>query len=90
MSKYKIKVKIIKQNKKAKKLKEQIRLLMRNTDDMSYELNSAHEDLKHAEEEIRYMSGFISWKNLDDEYAAFRRDAHEVTDENMPFPRLVI
>ena len=36
MSKYKIKVKIKKQNKKTRKLKEQIKLLMRNTDDMSY------------------------------------------------------
>ncbi|MBQ9610232.1 MAG: hypothetical protein IJV15_12410 [Lachnospiraceae bacterium] len=57
---------------------------------MSYELNSINEDLHHAEEEIRYMSGFISWKNLDDEYAAFKQDAHEEIDENMPFPRLVM
>ena len=42
------------------------------------------------DEELRYMKDFISWKNLDEDYAVFRQKAHEDTDTDMPFPRLIM
>lgn len=41
-------------------------------------------------EEIKYLSGFISYKNLDEEYGYFRENAHEEYEEDLPFPNLTL
>lgn len=90
MSKYKIKVKIKKQNKKVRKLKRQIDQLKAVSDEMPGELCSMIKDERIREEQLRYMEDFIHWKKLDAEYAVFREKAHESTEEEIPFPRLVM
>ena len=90
MSKYKINVKIKKQNKKVKKLKHQIDQLKGIYDEMSEELCNRIDQERIKDEKLRYMEDFIYWKKLDAEYAVFRQKAHESTEEDNPFPRLVM
>ena len=90
MSKYKIKVKIEKQHKKFKKLKKQINNLKITSEEMSDELCRMISEARIRDEELRYMKDFISWKNLDEDYAVFRQKAHEDTDTDMPFLRLIM
>ena len=40
--------------------------------------------------EIRYLFDFLAYKDLEEEYNYFRKNAHEVQDENLPFPRLTL
>ena len=47
-------------------------------------------DQEIAHEEIRYLSDFISYKKLDEEYRYFRENAHEEYEENLPFPTLTL
>ena len=48
------------------------------------------DDQKIDREEIRYLYDFLTFKNLEEEYQYFRKNAHEVQDENLPFPRLTL
>ena len=47
-------------------------------------------DHRRTEEDMRYMHDFIHYKNLDDEVAYFKENAHEDTDTEFPFPYLVL
>jgi hypothetical protein len=47
-------------------------------------------DQEIAHEEIRYLSDFISYKKLDEEYRYFRENAHEEYEEDLPFPILTL
>jgi len=44
------------------------------------------EQLSNMEIENHYMSDFISYKMLTDEYVFFRQHAHEEQPEDCPFP----
>ena len=35
--------------------------------------------------EINYLYAFIKWKNLSDEFAYFKENAHEKCDDDLPF-----
>lgn len=48
------------------------------------------EDEKIHSEELRYLYGFLNYKNLEEEYHDFRRNAVEVYEEDMPFPYLTL
>lgn len=48
------------------------------------------DDHKRSEEDLRYLSDFIHYKNLDDEFRYFKEHAHEDTDSELPFPSLVL
>ena len=41
-------------------------------------------------EEIKYLSAFISYKMLEDEYHYFCENAHEEYDEDLAFPTLTL
>lgn len=41
-------------------------------------------------EEIKYLSAFISYKKLEEEYHYFRENAQEVYEEDLPFPTLTL
>lgn len=41
-------------------------------------------------EEIKYLSAFISYKKLEEEYHYFRENAHEEYEEDLPFPTLTL
>lgn len=47
-------------------------------------------DQEIAHEEIRYLSDFISYKKLDEEYRYFRENAHEDYEDDLPFPILTL
>jgi hypothetical protein len=47
-------------------------------------------DQEIAHEEIRYLSDFISYKKLDEEYRYFRENAHEEYEDDLPFPILTL
>lgn len=47
-------------------------------------------DQEIAHEGIRYLSDFISYKKLDEEYRYFRENAHEEYEEDLPFPILTL
>lgn len=66
------------------------RCLYENYDEMSVFLRSELEGRERDIEEMRYLSDFIHYKNLDDEYYYFRKNAHEVLSEEYPFPTLVL
>ena len=47
-------------------------------------------DQETDHEEIKYLFGFISYKNLEEEYNYFRENAHEEFEEDLPFPTLTL
>ena len=40
--------------------------------------------------EINYLYSFISWKNLSDEFAYFKENAYEESDDELPFSTLTL
>lgn len=48
------------------------------------------DDHKRSEEDLRYLSNFIHYKNPDDEFRYFKEHAHEDKDSELPFPSLVL
>lgn len=48
------------------------------------------EDSKWCSEELRYLSDFIHWKRLDEEYRQFRKEAVVEDNPDVPFPRLIM
>lgn len=48
------------------------------------------DDHKRSEEDLRYLSDFIHYKKLDDEFQYFKEHAHEDKDSELPFPYLVL
>ena len=72
-----------------KQMKQYQHLLERyeEINDYVLELIDEHERTK---KERRYMSDFIHYKNLDEEFSYFKEHAHEDTDTELPFPYLVL
>ena len=59
-------------------------------DEMSGFICSLLKDQEFDHTEIKYLSGFISYKNLEEEYQYFRENAHEEYDKDLPFPTLTL
>lgn len=53
-------------------------------------LSHSLEETRYLERENRYLSEYISWKGLDEEFTLFRRCAHEEQSPDEPLPRLVM
>lgn len=68
---------------KAQKLNDQI-------DYMRDLITNLLRDQEVDHEEIKYLSAFISYKNLEEEYHYFCENAHEEYDEDLPFPTLTL
>ena len=64
--------------------------LSERIDEISDAYFSEREDNKMWSEELRYLSNFIRWKGLDEEYGVFRKKAVEELDPDLPFPYLVM
>lgn len=73
-------------NDKAVKVQDQYKQL----DEMRAFISNLLEDQEIDQTEIRYLSGFISYKKLDEEYRFFRENAHEEYEEDLPFPYLTL
>ena len=48
------------------------------------------EDCKQYEVDLRYLTEFIRYKKLNEEYQYFRENAHEEYEEDMPFSYLTL
>lgn len=58
--------------------------------EMSDFISGLVEDCKQNEEDLRYLSEFIRYKKLTDEFQYFRENAHEEFEEDMPFSYLTL
>lgn len=76
--------------KRKRKIKKLYKNLQKVCFEMSDYISELSEDQKHNDAEWKYLSDFIHYKKLDEEYIYFRENAHEEVDENMPFSRLTL
>lgn len=70
--------------------KKQYRSLQDRYDEMHEYLLELIKDHNRTLAELRYLSEFINYKNLEDEFQYFQRNAHEEYDEDLPFSRLTL
>jgi len=70
--------------------KKKIKKLKKLVNEMNYMINDFQIEIKYLEQDNKYMSGFISYNNLNEAYEYFRVNAHEERDENVPFTRLTL
>lgn len=82
--------KIEKAKKKLKKMEEKYQLLQERYKVMDDYLQELIDTDKYKQVEMNYLCGFIEYKKLDDEYAYFKKHAHEEADPELPFPVLVL
>lgn len=59
-------------------------------EEISDELCYARESNRKYSEERRYLTDFIHWKGLDEEFQKFRKEAVEEIDPDNPFPYLIM
>ena len=64
--------------------------LYENYEELSGFLTNTLDGQYRDMEEMRYLCEFIRYKGLDDEYNYFRENAHDVCEEDMPFPILTL
>ena len=79
-----------KKNKVIKKQAKQYQLLQERYEEMNDYLLELIDEHERTKKERRYMSDFIHYKNLDEEFSYFKEHAHEDTDTELPFPYLVL
>ena len=70
--------------------KDKYRSLKECYDEMHEYLLELIEDHNRTLAELRYMSEFTTYKNLDDEFQYFQKYAHEIHDDDLPFSRLML
>ena len=78
-------------NKKA--IKEQKKLYQRLQNlygEMSDFLSDVLDEQRRDSEELRYLTDFIHYQELEEEYLYFRRNAHEEENSDLPFPHLTL
>ena len=54
------------------------------------EASSALFDYYEIERENHFLNEFINYKNLQNEFAYFKENAHEADDPDNPFPPLIL
>ena len=59
-------------------------------DDLSYEFRNLRDDKIRIEEENYYLTEYISFKGLWNEYEYFKKYAHVADDPDNPFPPLIL
>ena len=64
--------------------------LLENCTDMSEHIQDLQDDLAQSHDELRYLQAFICYKKLEAEYLDFREHAHEVYEEDLPFPIITL
>ena len=48
------------------------------------------EEHRRYEVNLKYLSDFVHYKQLDEEYLYFREHAHEDENSELPFPYLIL
>ena len=71
-------------NKKKKKRREE-----RNNILNEHMLDITDENKQYLKD-LRYLEAFIDWKNLNEEFLYFKKNAYEKYDEDLPFSRLTL
>ena len=79
-----------KNSKVIKKQMKQYQHLLERYEEMNDYLLALIDEHERTKKERRYMSDFIHYKNLDEEFSYFKEHAHEDTDTELPFPYLVL
>ena len=79
-----------KNNKVIKKQTKRYQHLLERYEEMNDYLLELIDEHERTKKERRYMSDFIHYKNLDEEFSYFKEHAHEDTDTELPFPYLVL
>ena len=72
-----------KYKKKYKRLEERYDILNEHTLDIT-------DDNEQYLNDLRYLKAFIDWKNLNEEFLYFKKNAYEKYDEDLPFSRLTL
>jgi len=73
-----------------KTIKQRYETLLKNCEEVSYYIQALRDELEYTSEELRYKTAFISYKQLDEEFCHFRKNAHEEFDDDLPFPTLTL
>lgn len=76
--------------KSKKELKKLYKNLRKLYTELSVEMSDRSEEKKRDDIEWKYLSDFIYYKNLDEEFKYFRENAHEEADENLPFSKFTL
>ena len=79
-----------KNSKVIKKQMKQYQHLLERYEEMNDYLLELIDEHERTKKERRYMSDFIHYKNLDEEFSYFKEHAHEDTETDLPFPYLVL
>ncbi len=74
----------------AKRKAFKVQDLYSQLDEMRSIISDLMDDQDKALAEIRYLSEFITYKRLNEEYRYFRENAHEEYEEDLPFPHLTL
>ena len=74
----------------AKRKAFKVQDLYSQLDEMHSVISGLMDDQDKDLAEIRYLSEFISYKGLDEEYRYFCENAHEEYEEDLPFPHLTL
>lgn len=77
-------------NKKVVKEQDLYQNLLERYEDMNDFLQNLIEDNKRNEEDLRYLSEFIRYKKLEEEFRYFKENAHEEYEPDLPFSNLTL
>lgn len=72
------------------KFKKKYNKLLKTYHEISYVLTDTLDTNSRIENENYYLSQFIAFKGLNDEYLYFKENAHEADEPDNPFPPLIL
>ena len=71
-------------------LQKQHDALTKHCNEMSLYIQELQNELNSMQGEMRYMNEFINYKDLNEEYQFFRKNAHDEHSPELPFPKLTL
>ena len=74
----------------AKKYKKKYKRLEERYDILNKHMLDITDDNERYLNDLRYLEAFIDWKNLNEEFLYFKKNAYEKYDEDLPFSRLTL
>ena len=74
----------------AKKYKKKYKRLEERYDILNKHMLDIMDDNERYLNDLRYLEAFIDWKNLNEEFLYFKKNAYEKYDEDLPFSRLTL
>ena len=74
----------------AKKYKKKYKRLEERSDILNEHMLDITDDNERYLNDLRYLEAFIDWKNLNEEFLYFKKNAYEKYDEDLPFSRLTL